>query len=321
MSSSAPATGPVKPGGPLKIALAYCTCFLLWGSTWSVVKVGLDDLPPLRFVGIRMLVAGLALLPFARSRGASLGARTGWHIAGLGLLQIAIPFGLLFVGQQWIPSSWAALLFSTFPVWLLLVGRVMMPDQRLTGRKLLAAGLGVAGVLVLQSSGLGALKVTGQVLLGCLLCLASVAVISVANVLAKKHMGHVPAHVLVFGQTFSSALPLLALSFLFEAGQPVNWTSRSVLAVLYLALCGTVLTYQCLYWLLPRISLAALGAMALLDTLVAVVLGVVFLDEPLTLSLLLGGVLILGGAALANLIPAQERPQPDASPTGEASPR
>jgi len=282
-----------------------------------VVKVGLEDLPPLRFVGIRMLVAGLALLPFARARGASLGTLTGWHIAGLGLLQIGLPFGLLFVGQQWIPSSWSALLFSTFPVWLLLVGRVMLPDQHLTGRKLLAAGLGVAGVVVLQDSGLGRLEVTGQVLLGCLLCLASVAVISVANVLAKKHMGHVPAHVLVFGQTFSSAIPLLALSFLLEAGQPVNWSTRSVLAVLYLALCGTVLTYQCLYWLLPRISLAALGAMALLDTLVAVVLGVVFLDEPLTLSLLLGGALILGGAALANLIPAEA----PVRPAGDADPR
>lgn len=319
--SSVSVTRAVKPAGPLKVALAYCTCFLLWGSTWSVVKVGLEDLPPLRFVGIRMLVAGLALLPFARARGASLGARTGGRIAGLGLLQIALPFGLLFVGQQWIPSSWAALLFSTFPVWLLLVGRVMLPDQRLTGPKLLAAGLGLAGVLVLQHSGLGALEVTGQALLGCLLCLGAVASISVANVLVKKHMGHVPAHVMVFGQTFSSALPLLALSFLLEAGQPVNWTPRSVLVVLYLALCGTVLTYQCLYWLLPRISLAALGAMALLDTLVAVVLGVVFLDEPLTLSLLLGGALILGGAALANFIPSEERPRPDATSASEAGAR
>jgi drug/metabolite transporter (DMT)-like permease len=312
--SSAAGTGPVKTGSPLKIALAYCTCFLLWGSTWSVVKVGLEDLPPLRFVGIRMLVAGLALLPFARSRGASLGPGMGRRIAGLGLLQIAIPFGLLFVGQQWIPSSWAALLFSTFPVWLLLVGRVMLPDQRLTGRKLLAAGLGVAGVGVLQQGGLGTLEVSGGMLLGGLLCLASVAVIAVANVLAKKHMGHVPAHVLVFGQTFSSALPLLALSLLFEASQPMNWTTRSVLAVLYLALGGTVLTYQCLYWLLPRISLAALGAMALLDTLVAVTVGVVFLDEPLTFSLLAGGALILGGAAIANLIPAEEPPRRDATP-------
>jgi drug/metabolite transporter (DMT)-like permease len=219
---------------------------------------------------------------------------------------------LLFIAQQWIPSSWSALLFSTFPVWLLLVGRVLMPGQHLTAPKLIAAGLGVAGVVVLQHSGLGALEVSGQVLLGCLLTLGAAAIIAVANVLVKQHMGHVPPNVLVFGQTFSSALPMLALSFVLEAGQPVNWTPRAVAATLYLALCGTVLTYLCLYWLLPRISLAALGAMALLDTLVAVVLGVAFLDEPLTLSLVIGGALILGGAGMANLIPAEERARADA---------
>jgi drug/metabolite transporter (DMT)-like permease len=290
----------LPPAGALKIALAYCTCFVLWGSTWSVVKVGLEDLPPLRFVGMRMLLAGLVLLPFARSRGAALGARTLWRIAGLGALQIGFPFALLFVGQQWIPSSWSALLFSTFPVWLLLIGRVVMADQLLTPRKLLAAGLGLAGVVALQHTQLGALEASGTALLGGLLILGAAALVAAANVLVKQHMAHISPRVLVFVQTISSSLPLLGLSFLLEANAPVSWTPRAVLAVVYLAIGGTVLTYQLLYWLLPRISLSALGALALLDTLVAVVLGVVVLREPLTASLLVGGSLILSGAALAN---------------------
>jgi drug/metabolite transporter (DMT)-like permease len=295
-----PAPGALPRASPLKIALAYCTCFITWGSTWAVVKVGLEDLPPLRFLGVRMLVAGLVLLPFSRSRGAVLGARTTWQLIGLGGLQIGLPFALLFLGQQWIPSSWSALLFSTFPVWLLLVGRVLLPDEPLTARKLLAAGLGLAGVVALQYEELRSLSMSGLVLLGCLLTLGAAGFASIANVLVKQHMAHVPPHVLVFVQTLSSALPLLGASFLLEADQPVNWTLRAVLAVAYLALGGTVLTYQCLYWLLPRISLAALGAMALLDTLVAVVLGVVLLREPFTVSLLVGGTLILSGAAIAN---------------------
>ncbi|MDY7227195.1 DMT family transporter [Hyalangium rubrum] len=300
-----------RPAGPLKIALAYCTCFILWGSTWAVVKVGLEDLPPLRFVGVRMLVSGLVLLPFARSRGATLGVRTTWQLMGVGCLQISIPFALLFISQQWVASSWSALLFSTFPVWLLLVGRVLLPDQGLTGRKLLAAGLGLAGVVALQGDQLGALETSRQALLGGLLILTAAVLVAVANVLVKRHMTHVPPHVLVFVQTLSSAVPLLGLSFLLEAQSPTHWTLRAVLAVAYLALGGTVLTYQLLYWLLPRISLSALGAMALLDTLVAVVLGVVVLREPLTASLLIGGSLILSGAALANLLP------PEAAPVSE----
>jgi drug/metabolite transporter (DMT)-like permease len=299
-----------RPAGPLKIALAYCTCFIVWGSTWAVAKVGLEDLPPLRFVGTRMLLAGLVLLPFARSHGAVLGARTTWRIMGLGCLQIGLPFMLMFVGQQWIPSSWSALLFSTFPMWLLLVGRVLMPEQALTGRKLLAAGLGLAGVVALQHDQLGGLDVSGKAMLGCMLMLGSAVFVALANVLVKQHMAHVPPHMLVFVQTLSSSVPMLALSFLLEADAQVNWTIRAVLAVVYLAVGGTVITYQLLYWLLPRISLAALGTMALLDTLVAVLLGVVVLHEPLTLSLLVGGTLILSGAGIANFIPPDVTPAP-----------
>ncbi|MFY2564372.1 DMT family transporter [Corallococcus terminator] len=306
---SATASTTVKPAGPLKVALAYCTCFVLWGSTWSVVKVGLEDLPPLRFLGTRMLVAGLFLLPFARARG-RVDTRTGGRIAALGLLQLAVPFGLLFFAQQWIPSSWAALLFSTFPLWLLLVGRVLMPDQPLTPGKVLAASLGAMGVVVLHSSGVEGLELSGKVLLGVVMTLVAVAVIAVANVLARRHMSHVPAQVLVFGQTLSSAVPLLALSFLLESDSPGNWTPRALGAVFYLAVFGTAFTYLCLYWLLPRISLTALGAMALLDTLVAVVLGVAFLGEPFTLSLVVGGALILGGAAWANALPQEAAPRP-----------
>ncbi|MCE9672323.1 EamA family transporter [Myxococcus stipitatus] len=307
MTAAAAPSSVVKPASSLRVLLAYCACFILWGSTWAVIKVGLQDLPPLRFLGLRLLVAGLVLLPFARRAG-WVDARTGWRVAVLGLLQLAAPFALLFTAQQWIPSSWAALLFSTFPVWLLLIGRVTMPDQPLTAGKLVAAGLGVAGVMVLQGSGLESLQVSGKVLAAVALTLAAVAILALANVLAKQHMAHVPAPVLVCGQALTSALPILVCAFLMEADQPTNWTPRAVGAILYLAVFGTACTYLCLYWLLPRISLTALGAMALLDTLVAVVLGVVFLDEPFTLSLVVGGALILGGAGLANLMPSNGQP-------------
>jgi drug/metabolite transporter (DMT)-like permease len=315
MSSATAVRIPVKSAPRWKVILAYSTCFLLWGSTWAAVKVGLEDLPPLRFVGTRMLVAGLMLLPFARSRGTALGGGTGLRIAGLGILQLAFPFGLLFVAQQWIPSSWSALLFSTFPVWLLLVGRLLLPDQPLTGRKLFAAGVGLAGVVALQHQELASLSFSGQVLLGGAMTLGAAAAVAVANVLVRQHMTHVPPHLLTLVQTLSSAALLLSASALLEWNQPVHWTSKAVGALLYLALGGTVLTYQCLYWLLPRISLTALGAMALLDTLVAVTLGVAFLGEPLTPALLVGGVLILSAAALANRDEAPEAKAPPEAPS------
>lgn len=308
-----------RPATTLRVVIAYCICFITWGSTWAVAKVGLEDLPPLRLVGVRMLVAGLVLLPFSRSHVGTLNARTVTRLVGLGILQISLPFGMMFLGQQWIPSSWSALIFSTYPVWVLLVGRALMPDQLLTPRKLLAAGLGLAGVAALQQAQLGSLAASGPVMLGGLLILGSAVLIAIANVLLKQHMGHVPPHLLVCVQTLTGAVPLLAASFLLESGMPAHWTARAVFSILWLALGGTVLTYQLLYWLLPRISLPALGAMAMLDTLVAVILGVVVLHEPLTLSVLIGGGLILTATGLANLAPPEEPSVPSAEPRRTAS--
>ncbi|KFE62734.1 DMT family transporter [Hyalangium minutum] len=295
-----------RPADRLKIVLAYCICFLTWGSTWAVAKIGLEDLPPLRLVGVRMLVAGAALLPFVRSHLSLLTPRTLGSLVGVGTLQIGFPFAMMFIGQQWVPSSWAALLFSTYPVWVLLMGRLLLPDQLLTGPKLLAAALGLAGVFALQNTQLSGLKLSSLGVAGGLLILGSAGFCALANVLVKRHMGHVPPHLLVCVQTLSSGVPLLAASFLLEGGLPVHWTPRAVAALLWLALGGTVVTYQLFYWLLPRLSLSSVGAMALLDTLVAVVVGVGLLQEPLTASLILGGMLILSAAALANLSPASK---------------
>lgn len=309
-----------------RLLLAYIACFVLWGSTWSVVKLGLEDLPPLLFAGTRMLLAGLVLLPLSGLHRARLGTRTGGLLLGVGVLQIALPYGLLFSAQQWIPSSWSALLFSTYAVWLLLVGRLLLPDQPLTPLKLVSAGLGLAGILALQHEHLRGLSLSGAVVLGCVLTLLATVSISLANVLVRRSLGHVAPGLSVCVQTLSSSVLLLAASLVLESGQPAHWTPRALLVLVYLAVCATALTYQLLFWLLPRVPLAVIGAMPLLDTLVAVAMGVWLLGERVDASLLLGGGLILSGAALANLVPAASPPPGAAaesppSSTGAPAPR
>ncbi len=301
-----------------RLLLAYTACFVLWGSTWSVVKLGLEDLPPLLFAGTRMMLAGLVLLPLSGLHRTRLGARTWGLLVGVGVLQIALPYGLLFVAQQWIPSSWSALLFSTYAVWLLLVGRLLLPDQPLTPMKLVSAGLGLAGILALQREQLHGLSLSGQVVLGCALTLLATVSISLANVLVRRSLGHVATGLSVCVQTLSSSVLLLAGAFLFESHLPAHWTPRAVLVIAYLAVCATALTYQLLFWLLSHVPLTGSGVMPLLDTLVAVLLGVGMLGERVDSSLLVGGALILASAALANLTPATPRPPlPTPEPAAE----
>jgi drug/metabolite transporter (DMT)-like permease len=235
-------------------------------------------------------------------------------LVGVGVLQIALPYGLLFVAQQWIPSSWSALLFSTYAVWLLLLGRMMLPDQPLTPLKLVSAALGLAGIVALQHEHLRGLSLSGLVVAGCVLTLLATLSISVANVLVQRSLTHVPTSLVVCVQTLSSSVLLLGASVAFESHLPGHWTPRAVLAIVYLAVAATALTYQLLFWLLRHVPLAVIGAMPLLDTLVAVFLGVLMLGERVDASLLVGGALILSSAALANLSPSSSPPPPDAGP-------
>lgn len=287
-----------------RLYAAYTGCFVLWGSTWSVIKVGLEDFPPLFFAGARMLLAGLVLVPLARPWRAHFTGGEGKLLALVGVLQIALPYALMFVGQQWLPSSWAALLFATFPVWLLGVARFLLPDHHLTPMKILSALLGVAGVAVMQQHQLRGDAFSNLAIVGGLATLAAAGIVAVANVLARKHLTHVSPAVSVCLQTLVSGAVLLLVSLAVEQDRTIHWTPRAVGALVYLAVAATVLTYQLLYWLLPRVPLAAIGAIPLLDTLVAVTLGVVLLDEHVTIPMILGGALILTGAAIANLLPA-----------------
>jgi drug/metabolite transporter (DMT)-like permease len=284
-----------------RIVLVYVAIAFLWGSTWSVIRVGLEHLPPLRFAGVRMALAAALLAPFALRGGAwrVLVGEAGPRIALVGIFQIALPYGLMFVAQQWVPSGLAALLFASFPVWIALLARVVLPGERLTRAKLASAALGVAGIGVLQAPHLASLQGSGRLALGGALIVSASIVVALANVLVRRHLLAVSPLAMTAGQTLVGAVVLLAAALALEHGRPAEYTPAALGALAYLAVFGTALTYIGLYWLVPRVPIAAIGALPLLDTTVAVTLGAVLLRESVGWNLALGGAMVLAAAALA----------------------
>jgi drug/metabolite transporter (DMT)-like permease len=285
----------------LRVLLVYAGICVLWGSTWLAAKLGLEDQPPLRLVAARMVLSTLLLLPLALRGGvARLPAAEVRWVLFIGLLQVTVPYALMFAGQAMVPSSLAAVLFCTFPVWLVLFGQWLVPGERLTGRKLALALVGLAGVAVLQ---LGARAGEGQgggrLGLGALLITAGAMSCALANALVRRRGATRSPVVMTFVQTLGASVVLSAASLLLEPGAAGGWTARALGSVAYLALGGTVLTYVGLYWLLPRISLVAVGSIPLVDTTVAVALGTLVAGERLGATMLAGAALVLVAAALS----------------------
>jgi drug/metabolite transporter (DMT)-like permease len=295
---------------------AYLVFSALWSGNWLVIRIGLADLPPFLFAGLRLALACVLLagVVLGRTRGPVSGRQIRF-IALVGFLQIGVSYACVFTAEQWIESGLAALLFATFALWVGLFAHWLLPDEPLTARTVAAALLGVTGVAVIQGPAvLRALSnPLGKLAAGGLLVLVSSLVSAYAVILIKKHLRGVPAFTSVLGQSVVAAVVLLGASAGFERGAAVRWTPGSIGAVAYLGVLGT-LTFVGTQWLVPRVPAPVVGSFPLINTALALVWGSLLGRERLTAQALAGGALILAGVALVAFGRVAE-PGPRAGPS------
>ncbi|HET9795120.1 MAG TPA: EamA family transporter [Thermoanaerobaculia bacterium] len=282
-----------------KTLLLYSICCAIWGSTWLVIKLGLPDLPPFRFAGMRMGSACLVLTVFAFRGGRRPNASEIRAIALAGFLQIGVSYALVFAAERTIDSGMTAVLFASFPIWISLFAHALLPDEPLRPAVAVAAVVGLAGVVLLELPAVETALGGGRFPVAALLPLGASIASAFANVWMKRRLARVPPRVNLWGQTLVGSAFLFALSFVFETGVRSRWTARSAGALVYLSLFGTVIAFLALFRLIPRVPMATIGAIPLIDTLVAVTLGALVLGERVGGRFFAGGAMILTGAALA----------------------
>ena len=292
----------------------YVALCAVWGSTWLAIKIGLRDLPPLWFGGIRMALACVLLTPFAlRAKTAPLTSRQRRWVAWTGVLQIGVAYACVFQGEEWIDSGLAALLFATFPAFVGLFAHFMLPDERLRPRTIAAAILGMGGVAVIEGpEALAALSggATRLLVAGGALMVISALAAAYSNVAFKKRLGGVAPLTTTWGQTAAGSLFILLLAAVFERGATFHWTTSAVTSLLYLAICGTALPFVGLFWLLRRVPVAVIGTIPIVDTVLAILLGSLVLGESFSPRVLAGGAFILVGVLLAASKPGTPDQEP-----------
>lgn len=283
----------------MKARLVWLILCGIWGSTWLFIKLGLADLPPLTFAGIRFVIACTIILFFILVRRIRLPrARRDWILLAItGVLSFGLNYGLVFWGEQYISSGLAALLQSTLPAFGLVFAHLHLPGERLSWTRIGGVVLGVLGVGVVFSN---QLTVAGsQALAGCVALILSAMFAAYSNVLVKRYGKNLNPAVLSAGQMFFGLLLLLGVGIPLE-GNPLrfHWTPVAVISMLYLAIVGSVIAFLLYYWLVLNMDVTKSMLIALVTPVVAVLLGMIVLDEQFSWRTLAGGAMIMLGIGL-----------------------
>jgi drug/metabolite transporter (DMT)-like permease len=288
---------------------------LIWGSTWLFIKLGLNDLPPFTFAGIRFVIASAILLGIIWARRLQFPQKSvDWILLAVtGVLSFSLNYGLLFWGEQYISSGLAALLQATIPAFGLVIAHFYLPGEQMTPVKIFGVVMGVAGVGVVFSN---QLSVAGpRALAGCAALVLSSACAATANILVKKRGNNLDPAILAGGQMFFGLIPLLLIGIPLE-GNPFHfhWTRMAIVALFYLAIVGSVTAFLLYYWLVQHMDVTKTMLVALVTPVIAVTLGVLVLHEELNWRTFAGGAMIMSGIGVIVLLRAKGSRAPVVSP-------
>ncbi len=273
----------------------------IWGSTWLFIKLGLQNLPPFTFAGFRFVIAVIPLYILLFVRKPKLPKnRDDWYLIFFtGFLTFTINYGLVFWGEGQISSGLTAILYTTLPLFGLVLAHFLFPVEGLSMVKLAGILISIIGVTIIFSNQLN--MDDDNALWGSLAILAASFVTAYAGILIKKHGNHIDPLVITTGQMSFGLVPLLITGWLLE-GNPLSyhWTGQAWLALFYLALVGSSLTFVLLYWLMQNMEVTKTQLMIFYSTFIAVILGKLFFSEELNWRIIAGGLAILAGLLITN---------------------
>ena len=303
---------------PLRVVVGYVSVALIWGSTWAAIKIGVNDVPPFVFAfaravavaGVLTIIAAALRQPFPRGR------RTMAIAMIVGLINIGWSWAIIFWSEQFVPSGLVSVFGAAAPVWTAVLAHFMVKGDRLSALKIVGLTLGLGGTVMLIGAPEAADGTAGLIATA-LLALMPITW-AIAAILQSRFLRTVAPIPTVAVGTWASAL-LLAPLAVFQLPQAQHWTLASVLAFAYLVIFGTCFGMVVSLWLYRKLRPTTITLIQVLVPAEAILIGTVWLGEPVTIRMLGGAALVVAAVALnaiagAGTPPAEERLAASAAP-------
>jgi drug/metabolite transporter (DMT)-like permease len=282
----------------LLVWIALWTVYIVWGSTYLAIRITVQTLPPLLTAGVRFVAAGMIMyVILAVHRGSPLRVtrRQLWSCTLIGSALCLGGNGLVTLAERDIPSSLAALIIASVPLWVILFRSVT--GDRVSLGTLGGVALGFMGVAILVLPGDRPEGVTG---LGLFLIIAAAACWASGSFLSTRiELPPDPFVSTAIQQLCGGGILLLTGLFVGEgAGIDVNeWSTSSLMAFLYLIVFGSLFAFTAYVWLLQNAPISRVATYAYVNPVIALLLGWLILSEEITTTMLLGAAVIVASVA------------------------
>jgi drug/metabolite transporter (DMT)-like permease len=290
------------------MALA-AVCFF-WGTTYLGIRIAIESMAPQVLMALRYTISGSILLISAYFSGAHLPTgRELWHTALYGVIIIGAGTGSLVFAEQWVPSGLAAVFITLSPFWMIGIDALIPGGERLHGPTILAMLVGFAGTTLLVAPEILGEGFGGPLLRGFLLIEMGCGGWCLGSILQRRHQ--TKAHPVVSGavQQLATGLAFAIPAFLAKP-HPAQWTARSIGAVGYLVVFGSIVGYSSYSFALDRLPVSVVSIYTYVNPVIAVFLGWLFFREHFGVQELVAMLIIFAAVALVKRYSRPASPKP-----------
>ena len=282
--------------------LRLVTLSLIWGWSFLFIKVAGEGIPPATIAWARIALGALALWAFVRQQGLRVPGDRAMvrHFAVVAVAGNVLPFTLLAWAEQHITSALTSVLNASTPLFTALVAALAL-SERLRPVQLLGLATGVVGVAV--AAGFGAADLSGSSAAASLAAASAGAGYGVAFVYMRRHLTGLPPLVAATGQLTTGAVLMLPVAVAATVVGGLDLTPSRVASIVLLGAMGTGVAYVLSYGVIADLGPTKASLVTYLIPVVAVVVGIVVLDEPFEWRIVVGGLVTVAGIAAVNRKP------------------
>lgn len=284
----------MRPTKQITGLIALC---LIWGTTWQAIKISLEGIPPFTGAGLRFVIASVFLLIIILFRRSSLYAnkREIRLLLLVAVLTYFIDYGLIYWGEKYLSAGVTAVFFATFPLFTAIFTNFVFKNEHFNWIKYLGLLIGFSGITIVFLDQLLITSFNSKIILSSSGIIIAAISAAIATVIIKKHLTHINPFTLSLYQMAPGALFLLSFGCLSENLDAIQLSAKVVMAVFYLAVIGSAVTFVIYYHLLKHMSAITLSTIIYVTPIVALVADYLFFHEVPPIRTLLGAGLIFLG--------------------------